>query len=111
MRPDTPQTYEYITIEEVKGCVMEDFISINPWTQFYDLKGRKDIPISYASNVVIKNCVIRCGTYFNVQDCPEQYKLSNFKFENLRITAEKYGDSENQIENTQIKDVYVNVEE
>ena len=45
-----------------------------------------------------------------MQNCPEQYKLSNFIFENLRITAGKYGSSENQIENAEIKDVYVKVE-
>ena len=110
MRPDTPQNYEYITIEEISGTVLADFININPWTQFYDLKGRKDIPLSYASNIVIKNCEIKCGTYLNVQKSPEQYKLSDFRFENLRITAGEYGSSENQIENAEIKDVYVKVE-
>lgn len=111
MRPDTPQNYEYITIEDINGSVIESFIDINPWTQFYDLKGRKDIPLSYASNVVIRNCEIECGTYFNVQDCQEQYKLSDFKFENLKITAKKYGNSENLIKNVEIKEVYVNERE
>lgn len=110
MRPDTPQTYEYITIEEVQGCFTEDFININPWMQFFDLKGGKNILLSYARNICIKNCEIKCDTYFNVQNCPGQYKLSDFKFENLRITAGKYGSSENLIKNAEIKNVYVNVE-
>ena len=54
MRPDTPQHYEYISVEDIKGKI-DSFININPWTQFYDLKDRKDIPLSYADNVVIKN--------------------------------------------------------
>lgn len=33
MRPDTPQHYEYITIEYVQGKIF-NFININPWTQF-----------------------------------------------------------------------------
>ncbi len=110
MRPDTPQNYEYIKIEEINGSVLNGFININPWTQFYDLKGHKNIPISYADNIIIKDCEILCDTYLRVQNCPEQYKLSNFIFENLRITAGKYGSSENQIENAEIKDVYVKVE-
>ena len=40
MRPDTPQLYEYITVENITGPV-KNFILIAPWTQFYDLKGRK----------------------------------------------------------------------
>ena len=111
MRPDTPQNYEYITIEEISGTVLADFININPWTQFYDLKGRKDIPLSYASNIVIKNCEIKCGTYFNVKKCPEQYKLSDFVFENLKVETENYGNSEMFIENVEIKDVFVKVSE
>lgn len=40
MRPDTPQHYEYITLENIEGNIT-NFININPWTQFYDLKDRK----------------------------------------------------------------------
>lgn len=111
MRPDTLQMYEYITIEDVQGYVKKGFINIKPWTQFFDLKGRKNILFSHARNILIRNCKIQCGTYFNVQNCPEQYKLSNFKLENLRITTGEYGETEDFIENSEIKDVYVNVEE
>lgn len=40
MRPDTPQHYEYITLENIEGNIT-NFININPWTQFFDLKDRK----------------------------------------------------------------------
>ena len=109
MRPDTPQNYEYITMEEIEGTVSGDFIDINPWTQFYDLKDRKDIPLSYASNITIKNCKVECGTYFNVQKSPEQYRLSNFGFENLDITAKKYGTPEEQVENFETKNISVKI--
>ena len=46
MRPDTPQKYEYILIEDVEA-VVNSFITIHPWTQFYDLQGSEDILISY----------------------------------------------------------------
>jgi len=109
MRPDTPQNYEYILMEKIQGRVLEDFINVNPWTQFYDLKDRKDIPLSYASNIAIKDCKIQCDTYFNVLTSPEQYRLSNFIFENLDITANKYGYSEDVVENFVTKDVCINV--
>lgn len=111
MRPDTPQNYEYIVAEEIKGTILGDFININPWTQFYDLKNRKDIPISYASNITIKNCEVQCGTYFNVKEATDQYRLSNFRFDNLKITAENYGNSEELIENFEAVDVTVNLKE
>ncbi|MBQ9940471.1 MAG: exopolygalacturonase [Clostridia bacterium] len=107
MRPDTPQNYEYITAEEISGTISENFIDINPWTQFYDLKGRKDIPLSYASDITIKNCKVNCKTYFNVRTAPEQYRLSGFRFESLDITAVNYGSQEDIIENFKAKDVYV----
>ena len=33
MRPDTPQHYEYISVEDMEGKI-DSFININPWTQF-----------------------------------------------------------------------------
>ena len=96
MRPDTPQRYEYITIENINGTV-NDFININPWTQFYDLKDRKDIPLSYAEHITMRNCDCKCDTYFNVQAAPDQYVLSDFTLENLKIVATKNGYTDNLI--------------
>lgn len=86
MRPDTPQHYEYIRLEEIQGKVT-NFININPWTQFYDLKGRKEAPKSYADHVTMRNCNVTCETYFNVKAQPDQYELSDFTLENLNITT------------------------
>jgi polygalacturonase len=86
MRPDTPQLYKYITVENITGSI-KNFITIKPWTQFYDLKGRKDIPMSAADNIVMRNCTCTCNTFFNVTPQADQYSLSNFTFENLTINA------------------------
>ena len=106
MRPDTPQHYEYITIEEIEGHI-NNFININPWTQFYDLKDRKDIPLSYADNITMRNCNCECDTYFNVQTDEDRYILSNFTFENLKIKARVNGFSENAIENATVNNVVI----
>lgn len=97
MRPDTPQHYEYITIEEVEGKI-KNFINVNPWTQFFDLKGRKDMPLSVAEHVTMKNCRCQCNIYFNVKKEESQYRLSDFVFENLEITAKDAGYSPKAIE-------------
>lgn len=53
----------------------------------FDLKDRKDIPLSYADHVTMKNCKCECETYFNVEPNKAQYELSDFTFENLDIRA------------------------
>ena len=76
MRPDTPQHYEYITVEDVKGTV-DNYITIKPWTQFFDNKGRTDIPVSVAENIVMRNNDVKCDVKYNVEEAPSQYKLNN----------------------------------
>lgn len=108
MRPDTPQNYEYITVEEMEGTV-ENFININPWTQFYDLKDRSDIPMSVAEHVTMRNCSCVCDTYFDVMPEERQYRLSDFIFENLRITAKKDGFMADSIQNVAVNNVMVEI--
>ena len=88
MRPDTPQTYEYITVSGITGEV-RSFLYIQPWTQFFDLKDRKDIPMSYSSHVTMENISVKCKKFFDVKVAPDQYRLSDFTFRNLNIEAEK----------------------
>lgn len=107
MRPDTPQHYEYITIEQIKGKVAK-FININPWKQFYDLKDRKDIPLSFADHIIMRDCTCECNIYFNVTANEEQYQLSKFTFERLQITAKEAGNSHDIIKDVTVKDVSVN---
>ena len=106
MRPDTPQHYEYITIENVEGRIT-NFININPWTQFFDLKGREDIPLSYAEHITMRNCKCECTTYFNVKKDESQYRLSDFEFENLEIKAENDGFDKDAINNISVKNVLI----
>ena len=98
MRPDTPQIYEHIKVENIKGNA-NVFLYIKPWTQFFDLKGRNDIPMSYADNITMKNIDLSCKTFFGVSKAVEQYKLSNFVFDNLNIITRKNGYKEGVIEN------------
>lgn len=108
MRPDTPQLYEYITLEDVSGIV-KHFIDVHPWTQFYDLKGRADIPLSYAENITVKNCSVDCDVYFSVEPNEAQYRLSDFTLENLNITANESGFNESAVKNMKASNVSVNI--
>jgi len=85
MRPDTPQQYEYILVEDITGEAV-NFLYIRPWTQFFDLKGQTEIPLSYSKHVTMRNIKLECETFFNVGKS-DQYVLSDFIFENLSIKA------------------------
>ena len=108
MRPDTPQNYEYIQLEDITGSAI-NFLFAQPWTQFFDLKDRKDGPYSYSSHVTMRNIQLDCDVLFAVKKDETQYKLSDFLFENLKITARKSGEiCKDYIHNLQIRNVTVN---
>lgn len=108
MRPDTPQNYEYIQLEDITGSAI-NFLFAQPWTQFFDLKDRKDVPYLYSSHVTMRNIQLDCDVLFAVKKDETQYKLSDFLFENLKITARKSGEiCKDYIHNLQIRNVTVN---
>lgn len=84
MRPDTPQKYEYMLFENVTGTCTR-FFAVQRWTQFFDLKGREDIPKSYASHITIRNCRVDCDIYKDVVEKPEEYELSDIVIENNQV--------------------------
>ncbi len=105
MRPDTPQHYEYITVEQIEGRVKE-FLKIYPWTQYYDLKDRKDQPLSYAEHITMKDCDCICDTFFDVIADEEQYLLTDFTLKDLQIKARVDNFSEDKLRSV----VYENVQ-
>lgn len=107
MRPDTPQLYEYITVEDIEGNG-KNFLLVAPWTQFYDLKGREGTPMSYSDNITMRNIKFDCNSFFNVKNREDQYHLSNFTFENLDITAPDGELHPEYIENFTINNVLLN---
>ena len=104
MRPDTPQLYEYVTVEDIEGNG-KNFILVAPWTQFYDLKGRESTPMSYSDHITMRNITFDCDVFFNVTSKPDQYRLSNFTFENLNVTARKTDFHTEYVENFSVKNV------
>ncbi len=111
LRPDTPQHYEYITVEGVEGSITGSFINVNPWTQFFDLKGRTDKPLSSVENIKIKDCDCSCGYFFNVTKDDSQYLLRDFYLENLKIVTGNTGSDYNVVRNVRVKNVDVEITE
>lgn len=107
MRPDTPQKYEHIRIEDITGNAVS-LLYVKPWTQFFDLKDRKDMPASYSNFVTMRNINFDCQTFLNVEDGKDQYFLADFAFENLNIKAKNDKLNKKLIKNFSLKNVKVN---
>lgn len=104
MRPDTPQLYEYINIEDITGNASQ-LLSIRPWTQFADAKG--EIIKSYAKNITLKNIKLKCNTGFAIEKS-DQYEVSDFTFENIELhTANGAIEKTNFIKNVVLKNVNI----
>ena len=106
MRPDTPQNYEYVTVEDIEGNARA-FLYVRPWTQFFDLKGREDMPMSYSSHITMRNIRFECDRFFDVAQAEDQYHLSDFTFENLQIRAKDASCDRNAVEGFTWKNVEV----
>ena len=106
MRPDTPQRYEYIRVEDIKGEA-KTCLAVFAWKQFFDLKGRPDVPLSYGDHITLKNIDLKCDVFYGVENDPNVH-LSNFTFENLNIEAVKSGVDKSLINGVVFKNVYVN---
>ncbi|ADB41342.1 rhamnogalacturonidase [Spirosoma linguale] len=106
MRPDTPQLYEYIRVENIKGQA-HSLLYVKPWTQFFDLQGRPDIPLSYSDHVSLKNIELTCDTFFDVAPS-EHNKLSNFTFENLVVESKNAAIDKTVVNGFTLKNVAVN---
>ena len=106
MRGDTPQNYEHILLEDLTGSV-DYFLFVRPWTQFFDLKGLETPPHSYSHNITFRNIDMSCKTFFSVVNS-DQYTLSDFTFDNLKIKADDPEVKGNHIKNFSLKDVVVN---
>ncbi|MFT3827649.1 MAG: glycosyl hydrolase family 28 protein [Chitinophagaceae bacterium] len=118
MRPDTPQDYEYVLVENIEGRNIENFIYVRPWTQFFDLKGEKATRMSYGKNITMRNINLECNNFFNVGIADThsnsnafEYQLSDFTFENLAIKAKNYLNVDTSIiKNFRLKNVTINGE-
>lgn len=106
MRPDTPQHYEYVTIENVEGSC-GSFLVVRPWTQFFKPEKRDDMPMSRCNNITIKNVKMTSKNFFDVGKS-DKYMLNDFTFENCDIVDEKNAFDASLIENCRVKNVIIN---
>lgn len=89
MRPDTPQHYRNVLVENVKGDVRNG-IEVSAWTQFYNKLDRDDMPISRVDNVTVRNVdVVTTKGFYKNADSPD-YITSVFDFSNITADGKKF---------------------
>jgi polygalacturonase len=108
MRPDTPQHYEYVSLENVSGdCT--SFLVVRPWTQFFKPEKRDDMPLSQCNNITFKNVKATCQNFFDVGKS-DKYRLTDFAFENCEINDKKNSFDLQTVENCTAKNLVINGE-
>ena len=108
MRPDTPQHYEYVTVEDFTGNC-GSFLVVRPWTQFFKPEDRADMPLSQCNNIRLSNIRMSCKNFFDV-GTSDKYRLLDFTFENCDVQDEARAFDKSMIENTVIKNIIINGE-
>ena len=83
MRPDTPQHYEYITVENITGHCGR-FLFVHPWTQFYKPEKRDDMPLSQCNHIVMRNIQVETPVMLDVEPS-DKYKLIDFWLEGQQV--------------------------
>jgi alpha-L-rhamnosidase len=106
LRPDTPQTYEDIHFNAITVEGYGQLISIDPWTQYFDLKGRTP-PQSTVRNVTISNIT---GSYDSLGSIKahDRVKISAITLENINLTLKSANFQPGPVENLVIKNVILN---
>jgi polygalacturonase len=106
LRPDTPQTYEDIHFNNI---VLEGYgklLSIEAWTQYFDLKGQPR-PSSTVRNITASNIT---GSYESIGTIKahDRVKISDITLENINLTLKNDRLRLGEVENLVIKNVIVN---
>jgi len=85
MRPDTPQIYENVSVERIRGDVLVG-LSIRPWTQYLDVRGKQVRPRGFVRGIVFRDVDLTCDRFF-MTAASTDYRLSDFTFEDVRAAC------------------------
>lgn len=83
MRPDTPQRYEHVLVDDITGRA-RSFLVVRPWTQFYKAEQRDDMPLSTCSDITLSHIRMQCDNFFDVGASPK-YHLQRFTFADITV--------------------------
>lgn len=90
MRPDTPQHYEYVTVEGISGYC-DRFLFIQPWTQFFK-PGDRQMPLSRCNNITLRNNQVETKNMLDVKTS-DKYELIDFTLDGKAIDFSKFSEA------------------
>ena len=95
MRPDTPQHYEKLRVEDVSGSC-NSFLVVRPWTQFYQNGDRPDMPLSLCHDITFRNIHVDTDRFLDV-GTSDKYRLQDFTFEDCTVRGKRFAYSPDMI--------------
>lgn len=84
LRPDTPQRYENLVFEDIRLAGNGRIFDVNPWMQFFDLKGHPP-PSRSVAGVTLRNLTGTYGTMGRIVGNAGD-AISGLTLENIQLT-------------------------
>jgi len=106
LRPDTPQQYENITMNDITLVNGGVIFKVSPWTQYFDLKGQAP-PKALVRNIKISN-VHGKGSSFGEITGHNQTTISDILVENVDVSLKDTLFHLGNVQNLRFKNVKVN---
>ena len=106
LRPDTPQHYEDIHIRNITLDHRGTVISIQPWRQYFDLKGQTP-PTQVVENVTLSNITGKV-TWFGTIAGPEKSVIRNITLEDIDLETENPKVTIQNVEGLTVKNMKIN---
>lgn len=106
LRPDTPQQYENITLNDITMSGKSTLLKVSPWTQYFDLKGQQP-PKSSVKNIKISNVKGECATLGEVKGTPDT-GFGSFILENINLKVENVNFPSDSREKLTLENVVIN---
>jgi alpha-L-rhamnosidase len=106
LRPDTPQHYENILIENIRLSGHGRILNVAPWRQFFDLKGHAP-PSRTVNDITLRNVSGKFQTFGTLRGNPGD-TLRDFTLEDIDVQLVEDDFAPGKVENLVLKNVRVN---
>ncbi len=106
LRPDTPQHYEDIHVRNIVINSPGSLISIEPWTQYFNLAGHS-APSQIVENVTVSNVTGSAASFGRIAGPPKSV-IRNITLENIDLQLTKPEVVIKNVENLKLDNVKIN---
>lgn len=106
LRPDTPQHYEHILIEDIELAGRGRIFNVAPWRQFFDLKGHPQ-PTREVNDVTLRNIRGSFGSWGRLAGNPDDH-IHDITLENIDVKLRDARFELGKVENFVVENVKVN---